>query len=217
MCWGDWRNMLLDVPEGRFSGLSAGHGYACAVRGDSAVVCWGAFSPPGENGGENAGSFTRVSVGDPRSWERFHACALGADGNVMCWDQEGRHPTRRGSHIDVSVGDAHACALRASGDVECWRFINAQIPWEDLPYGIFVQISSEGTQTCGVREDTTAACWGYVPEGPDWRAFDPGWRGFTEVSASFEHACGLREDGDEVTHISVCVCDDDGGCVDWFE
>ena len=80
MCWGDWRNMLLDVPEGRFSGLSAGHGYACAVRGDSAVVCWGAFSPPGEN----AGSFTRVSVGDPRSWERFHACALGADGNVMC-------------------------------------------------------------------------------------------------------------------------------------
>ena len=64
-------------PLGTFTAISGGDFHSCAIRSDSAVVCWGenafgrAESPPGE--------FAAVSAGG------VHSCAIRGDGTVACW------------------------------------------------------------------------------------------------------------------------------------
>ncbi len=57
--------------------VSAGAGYACAIRWNGTVACWGADDyglsrPP-------SGTFTQVSAG------RLHACGIRTGGHVACW------------------------------------------------------------------------------------------------------------------------------------
>jgi len=46
-------------------------------------------------------------------------------------------------------------------------------------------------ETCGLRLDGSATCWGYVAPAPP-----PG--AFTQISVGWIHVCGLRPDGSVV-------------------
>ena len=61
-----------------------------------------------------------------------------------------------------------------------WDFLNAK----------YTDISTNGSNTCGVRTDGTVRCWG------GWRPREPAPDGpFVAVAAGAGNACGLREDG----------------------
>ena len=53
----------------------------------------------------------------------------------------------------------------------------------------YTSITTNRTQTCGVRTDGTAHCWG------DFRTTPPVDERFVSIAAGAGHACGLREDG----------------------
>ena len=84
VCWGqEVLHPMPDPPEGQFVDLSMTHGYACAVRVGSELVCWSPRSSSLMDGYRSAepqgDGFAAVSVGSG------HACALRTDGPVVCW------------------------------------------------------------------------------------------------------------------------------------
>lgn len=195
-CWGHHGNNLLRPPTGNFRGLAAGGGYACALAFDAQLICWGAFAPRGERAGAPEGEFSKVSVGDPRSWENFRACALRLEGDLLCWDRRGEPRTQPGHYIDISMGYAHGCALRIDGTMECWLFTDDRRPVRhELPASTFSRVAAGSQFTCGIRADSAAECSPIYTNSDKFVPLDPEWRGFVEISAGQKHACALRNDG----------------------
>ena len=69
--------MSSPAPADRFTQVSATSDYACGVRTDSTLACWGTnerwpAAPP-------AGTFSQVSVGS------YRACTVGRDARLECW------------------------------------------------------------------------------------------------------------------------------------
>lgn len=139
---------LLPVGDEARGRLSVGDQYACAIRADNRVWCWG------ENRANQLGI---ADDNEPRATPvqvplvnkavavaagSEHACAITDQGAVWCW---GHNETRRlggdrtglpllpnafpeprpvdglpGPALEVSAGYQHTCALFAGGDVWCW-------------------------------------------------------------------------------------------------
>ena len=184
MCWGqEVLHPMPDPPEGQFVDLSMTHGYACAVRVDSELVCWSPGSSSLMDGDRSAApqgdGFAAVSVGSG------HACALRTDGPVVCWglnrfgqvdpfDPEegeaalGRDPLA-GPYVQVSgtaKTDYTPCGIRTDGTVQCWSWAGPSP--EPPPPGRFELISVERRHGCGIRTDGSVACWGSNHE-PPWQ------------------------------------------------
>lgn len=73
-CWG---HAPSPIPAGTFVQLAAGNGFACGLRSDQTIACWGdpldgRTSPP-------SGAFTTLAVGGR------HGCAIDVDGGLACW------------------------------------------------------------------------------------------------------------------------------------
>ena len=219
VCWGqEVLHLMPDPPEGRFVDLSMTHGYACAVRVDSGLVCWSPWSSSLMDGYRSAepqgDGFAAVSVGSG------HACALRTDGPVVCWglnrfgqvdpfDPEegeaalGRDPLA-GPYVQVSVNAEggwadSSCAVRDTAAVVCWGYVanrgskGYDDSWLGGSRGSFSQVAASDTTACGLRTDGTVSCWGrlYV-EG----ASPPSGR-FVDISAGArEGMCAVREDGE---------------------
>jgi alpha-tubulin suppressor-like RCC1 family protein len=131
--------------------VKVGSDGACALRGTGELVCWG----PGRVGGLGArrdgGSALSVAVVDQagvplRDVVQFsiaplvgQACAVRADGSVLCWGSNERGeaspsasgvlavatPVRAGSSAltgvaEVAVAAGASCARTLGGQVQCW-------------------------------------------------------------------------------------------------
>lgn len=128
LCWGDNTDWALSPPEGeRFSAISAGRDYACAIRiGDGSPVCWGSddygqTSPPGISRLQTTlppdERFTAVSAGF------IGVCALREDGSPVCVENGVDAIRRAGSKerfVAISVGTLATCGLRQDGSPVCW-------------------------------------------------------------------------------------------------
>jgi len=168
-----------------FRAVSASDAYACGLRTDGTITCWGLDSL-GQTSAPS-GTFTAIDTSDGR------ACGLRTDGTVTCWGAyyeigEAHAPT--GTFTALAVRQLDSCGLRTDGTIACWAngpLYDVSLP--DPPSGTFSEISG-GAAFCGLRTDRTIVCWGEsrwltnVPSGT-----------FTAVSAGFPHACGLRTDG----------------------
>lgn len=210
----------------KFSSVSAGHLYACALGLDGVPTCWGindngqGSPPPGER-------FASIGSG------YFHTCALRKDGTPVCWG-DNRHgkalPPQNEKFKTISVGGGHTCALRPTGAAVCWGYDGdgqASPPLSER----FASISSGFTHTCGLRLDGTAVCWGSSrPTAPMFDThskticaidFDdvpvcwgsggqatspPVGHQFTSITSGDSHTCALRSDG-----AAVCWGDNDYG------
>ena len=74
----------------------------------------------------------------------------------------------------------------------CWG--HDQFGQASPPQGVkFISISSDGTFTCGVREDHNMTCWGATDMDPDSPL--PEGELLASVSSYSLHICGLRLDG----------------------
>lgn len=121
--------------------VSLGVHYACALRADGGVRCWGTGGKLGN--GTTASSSVPVTPVGLASGVRSvsagygHACALMNDATVRCWgdNREGSlgDGTRTASLVpqavpglsgisQLSTGGVHTCVLTDAGGVKCWGY-----------------------------------------------------------------------------------------------
>ncbi|MBK6847393.1 MAG: hypothetical protein IPG96_07565 [Proteobacteria bacterium] len=77
-CWGRNDRGQATPPPGEFSSVSAGNGYACGVRTNGTLACWGSDTY-GKAAAPLGGTFSSVSAGNQ------HTCAVRSTGTVTCW------------------------------------------------------------------------------------------------------------------------------------
>jgi hypothetical protein len=139
-----------------FASVSAGDGFACGLKTDGIIVCWGDNSagqatPP-------TGRF--VSLSADGLLQGLSACAVRADGTIACWgdNPEGQWTPPTGTFASVSIGFETACGLRTDGTIACWgdNFFGQATP----PGGTFASVSAGDWWACGVRTNRTITCWG---------------------------------------------------------
>ncbi len=125
---------------GLMSTVSNGRNFACGIRTDGQVTCWGS-NIMGQLGtktprlGSYAGIAEVDGIRDATDLDTtyFGACAV-EDGVVVCWGEDGfegaqsRLPTRLDWFSEataVAMADAFTCAVDA-GEVYCWGSYGAQ-------------------------------------------------------------------------------------------
>ena len=154
-CWGRDGGRVSRVPSGAFVDVSVSNSYACAVRTDGTLACWGALADREELVSPK-GVFRSVSVG------LSGACGLLVDGRVECWgvDEMWDLPDPPlGEFNSVDVGLGHACGVRPAGNVECW---GREHHGEELepPDAKFLSVNAGSGRTCGITYDRRVLCWG---------------------------------------------------------
>jgi Regulator of chromosome condensation (RCC1) repeat len=207
-------------PPGPFTSVAMGYGFACGIRGDGTVACWGDSTLPAS--AVPAGPFLKVALG-------ACGCGLAPSGALVCWDCGGF--PMAGMFQDVGVGEGAACARHDDGSIVCWAAsyvpppntylslsmgayyacaiepaARAAVCWDPraatgpagqatTTQGPFQQVAAARFAACGIRMDATVACWG-LGLVPDMET-PPGGQ-FQEISMGDYHGCGLRADGSAV-------------------
>jgi alpha-tubulin suppressor-like RCC1 family protein len=177
----------VHLPSGvRLVALSAGDEHTCGLSTNGFVYCWG------ENG---KGQLGLNDTTDRTVPER-------AFGDVA--DEEAFLTT-------IAAGGAHTCAGADDGRTYCWgEGGNGQLGLEDMtahhepvrvPNLVTSAISAAGNHTCAIDSASSLGlCWGAnnrfqngVPDPIDnWVAKEvQGGLAFDEISAGYEHSCGL--------------------------
>ncbi|MCY3851344.1 MAG: S-layer homology domain-containing protein [Acidimicrobiaceae bacterium] len=109
-----------DVPESRFTSVSAGGRYSCGILSGGAVECWTAADPRlglrAVESGVPEERFNAISAGVA------HACGILRSGAAECWGSNdyGESNAPAGQFSAISAGDYRSCGLREDGRVECW-------------------------------------------------------------------------------------------------
>ncbi|MBV9788868.1 MAG: S8 family serine peptidase [Chloroflexi bacterium] len=159
--------------------VSAGIEYACGIRSDQTITCWGRndygqSTPP-------SGSFSQLSTGG------IHTCAIRTNGTIACWGNNvnGQATPPSGTFTHVSSGRTNNCALGTSQTLACWGLnLSGQ---SSPPSGTFSQVSAGSEHVCGIRTSGTIACWGLNSSGQS----SPPSGTFSQVSAGNNHTCAI--------------------------
>lgn len=194
-CWGDqtggsWGTAQLtsDTPRQMASVLdatwidtSAGDQYACALRDDGTIWCFG-WVP----GVSSISPYSPEQPWEGDNWSSLHSgvnhmCAIKNDGTLWCW----------GQNLDGRLG---------LGDTES-RSEPHQVGLADD----WASVSLSNYHTCGIRTDNTLWCWGQSSDGKLGIEPDVGDRlapvqvdantDWVDVDTARNHTCATREDG----------------------
>jgi alpha-tubulin suppressor-like RCC1 family protein len=179
------------VPGGPFRQLSATQGHVCAVDTTGRVVCWGS------NATGQLGRGGNPDVGTPNP-----SSIVGSD-----------------QYATIAGGVGFSCGVLLSGSASCWgsndsgelgaaTVTNAQTtPVSVNTSTSFARISAGNGFACAVDLSGAGSCWGsnasgklgigsnsptVTPPGP--RALSGGLV-FADISAGWEHACGVTPQG----------------------
>ena len=182
------------VPAADTGGEPNGDGGSTADAGlDTGVDEDGGMDDTGvdvaSDGGSDASSVGPVAVG------RRHACAVDADGRVLCWGENDSKQLGRSSEaemiptpvevsgissaISVTAGSKHSCALLENGKVYCWganqqgQLGNGSTSEEPVSEPVNVEGLSESVvavraghrYTCALLESGEVSCWGFNTKG----------------------------------------------------
>lgn len=164
------------------------------------------------------GQWTKESCHRSLAGGDDHSCALGANGDLLCWGIVGREddafersavPTPIEGISNAVAVDARqwsTCAVQADGVVVCWGlpFYNTPIdpaPVPDLVDAIAVAAGDK--HYCALRQGGSVSCWGYGILGVEdgyWGATDTplpvqDLDDAVAVVAGLGHSCALRSEG----------------------
>lgn len=222
--WRPWSNDFgqTDEPVGPFVDVSVAERYACGLRKDRSVVCWGDNLGDSFGTGEvwpkgalevPEGTFTEVHAGIP-------PCALRTGGELVCWSDQAHSLTdewdARSTLFDerwvqVSPGweqDRYhprtywrSKSFSSPEAFMCAIRADATLSCRrrDLGYGFgeakFTQVDHSLGPPCALRTDRSIMCWN-PHHDPAWDVLlDPPRGEFTHLAVGANHACAIRIDG----------------------
>lgn len=207
-----------------FTQISAGHAHSCGLIANGSAYCWGDNSRGQLGAGlealtksavplkvQTSLAFTRVIAG------YYQSCALTAAGEAYCWGLNSGGQNGDGTTLDspvpvrahsgftfsaLSPGDRFVCGVSA-GRTECWGQNRHGEVRNNEPASAIAASSGESTvpgadsYACGIRPDSTGACWGGVVRG--WplsglRPLDVNLK-LTMIAAGSQHICALTQAG----------------------
>ena len=183
--------MGLEQPE-RFTAVSAGDRYTCAMHLDSVVGCRSGLSVANRVFAEvPRGRFEQVVSSRWTMGPHGPACGIMQDKSPVCWGAEprGQIDAPSGAFTAVAVGGRHLCAIRTDKTISCWGDDN--FGQADAPNGKYHAIAAGYDHSCAIHENLTVVCWG--GDGLDQSSAPQGQ--FVEIGAGLFHSCGIRRDG----------------------
>ena len=194
-CRSDGRGGRVTPPPGPFASISVAEGYACGLRPDGEMVCWGdnrgdrGLVPPALSGSVAA---IRAHPGT--------LCALRGDGSVDCLDSGGERLYRAlwspvapaGTFTAVAAGHLHACGIRPDRTVECWS--PRWPPGAGVPDARFGDPRLIVEAPDGDREERPLAARG-VPWTLEWVLEEPQGRFDALAVVDADITCGRHLDG----------------------
>ena len=197
-CWGD--TSRRPPADDGFVAVAPGYGHACGLREDGSISCWGTIDDdysPDPAPEASSEPFTSITAGFS------YYCGLRADGSVVCWP-------------DDFWGEKRHCAglPGTTTSAECW---GPEGFGTSPPDGVrFTTISTGHFDTCGLRMDGSAECWGRYLSGVEkcnsvrsdgvgvcWEHLPkeeteplPEDERFKSISVGSQFACAIRLDDD---------------------
>lgn len=197
VCWGDVNTSNTSVPSAissnTFVKTSADGGHTlCGIKANGGIVCFldGISGATDSNHivseAPSGTGYKDIAVGGPT------ACAIKSDDTIECWGHEQYDPETGGCSSPPHYGTR----CTTTRDTISWASPST------APSGSFLSISAgRGTVFCGVKTDTTLACWGdsgnesqffaNIPAGSGWDA--------VRVTAENAYACAHKNSDDSVT------------------
>ena len=183
VCWGDNSEGQTDVPDGRFSAISAGGNQTCGLRLEGTIVCWGFSSDANIAIVKNvpSGQFRTIATSE------FNACAVRLDGTLSCWGLYPDELSRRfhrlapsGAFFDISFDTLGrtVCAIRGDRTATC--FLGSFGTVIEIP-GKFVAVENldkyDFHVVCLTQIDQTFSCLSqptpWNNEQPDYDYLEP--------------------------------------------
>ena len=183
--------------EGIFCGLLVDGGVGCVLDQHG----FGASAPPQFAAVPGTEHVSQLAVGGQ------HACALDADGTILCWGRGGNgqlgsgydnvdHVVRVGApgdYVRVIAGARATCGIRAVGSVMCWGEALGEFPteaWGGAHPDDVVMAGSEGDTLACARFGTSVRCnaLGASPEAVVLTGVDA-------IGASEHQVCGHESTG----------------------
>jgi hypothetical protein len=136
--------------------VAVGATFACALRRDGSVLCWGDDSL-GQTGSPIPTHATGSSAAQPTP-----EAVAGIEDAVA-----------------ISAGEYHACALRSGGSVRCWGYdwygaLGRGAGYTGMPQSVAADVEgltdaldvvSDTNSSCAIRADGTLVCWGAILPG----------------------------------------------------
>lgn len=119
ICWAALpTSPLLEPPQGPFTDVCAGFGFACAVDAPGVPTCWGTqLTWPSRWPTTAVARALACTASGPL------ACTIVGSGRGYCTDADGPWsgaPEVESRFREQAVGVDHACGVLADGAVECW-------------------------------------------------------------------------------------------------
>jgi len=151
-------DLFIPTPANGTGAIATGGSHTCALKTDNSVVCWG-------NNGNG-------QLGDNSTTQRLTPVQV--------------HGVNDSGYLtgvaQISAGGSHACVVKTDGTAYCWGYngngqlgdnTNTQRNTPVQVHGVndsgyltsVSQISVGGNNTCAVKTDGTAYCWGYNGNG----------------------------------------------------
>lgn len=149
----------VDEDNANFASLSVGPDHACGLeKAGRSVVCWG--DPEEGKLDTPPGSFASIAASD------FFTCGVKTDGGAACWGKNALGtlappPALTTISTEIPVGYNFACVLKTHGAVIRWGSATDGQTQPDEGSCTAIDAHGDGLFACGVRRDTTIACWGW--------------------------------------------------------
>jgi hypothetical protein len=197
-------------PSGPYVDVALNASFACGLRTNGTVGCWGGTNPSAPSGtfkglasspGALCALATNGSVScfgpnppfsgptlalESISVASARACGIATTGAVQCWGSD--PPAFAGTYRSVGVGPSHVCAVTTQGAVECLG--DDSYGQSTPPPGDFVEVVVAEKHSCARAANGAVTCWGDDSLG----GASPPQGAFAALSSGFSHTCGLRPD-----------------------
>ena len=179
--------------DGDWTAITAGLRFACGIRAQGKVHCWGAATRGALGRGYSSDRNDPTPIDDDATWERLdvqldHGCAIRAGGDLFCW----------GRNVSSQLGDGTQVTRPAKVPVGAGK------TWKRVAVG--------RTHTCGIASEgggpDNMFCWGQDANGEQGNgpgatpalmpspvsATPNNLSPWTELVVGLNHSCALRAD-----------------------